>query len=343
MAASGGNADPGANLALRFDAFGGPEALQLVRQDPSSPLGPQEALVAVHAASINPSDVKNVAGRMRQTVPPRVPGRDFAGVVVAGPPAWLGRSVWGTGGDIGFTRDGSHAGLLRVPVAALAGKPTTLSYEQAGAIGVNYVTALLGLDYAAVQPGETVVVLGASGGVGGAACILAASRGARVIACQRGAPAPDAPARRATTSFIDLNAGLPAEAILAATGGRGADVVYDCVGTPPLFEAALGTLAMRGRMVVIAGVPGEKVGIELIPFYRRELHLIGVDSLKRSAADCAPLMERLRPGFESGAYPPPVIAHRFPLERGREAYAMVGAGTRGRVVLTMPAAPGTAA
>ena len=81
------------------------------------------ALLRVMAASINPSDVKNVAGAMRQTTLPRIPGRDFAGVVEAGPPGWIGTEGWGTGGDIGFTRDGTHAELIAVPVAGLRRKP----------------------------------------------------------------------------------------------------------------------------------------------------------------------------------------------------------------------------
>ena len=64
------------------------------------------AVVRMEAASINPSDVKNVSGRMPQTTLPRIPGRDYAGVVVEGPAEWLGAPVWGTGGDVGFTRDG---------------------------------------------------------------------------------------------------------------------------------------------------------------------------------------------------------------------------------------------
>ncbi|MBY0333456.1 MAG: zinc-binding alcohol dehydrogenase family protein, partial [Acetobacteraceae bacterium] len=171
--------DAGPPHALRFERFGGPDVLDRIPQDAPPRLGAGEALVAVRAASINPSDVKNVAGRMRQTVPPRTPGRDFAGVVLAGPPDWLGIEVWGTGGDLGFTRDGTHAALLRLPVAALARKPPRLSFAQAGAVGVNYITALLGLDAAGLRPGETLLVIGASGGVGGAACVLAAARGAR--------------------------------------------------------------------------------------------------------------------------------------------------------------------
>ena len=64
-------------------------------------------MVRVEAASINPSDVKNVAGRMSQTRLPRVRGRDYSGVVVEGPAEWIGATVWGTGGDTGFTRDGN--------------------------------------------------------------------------------------------------------------------------------------------------------------------------------------------------------------------------------------------
>ena len=320
--------------ALRFAAFGGPEALRVERVT-AAPPAEGEALVRVRAASVNPSDVKNVAGRMRQTVPPRTPGRDFAGIVVAGPADWVGTEVWGSGGDIGFTRDGSHGECLRLPVAALARKPANLTFEQAGAVGVNYVTALIGLDYAALAAGETALVIGASGGVGGAACGIAAGRGARVIAALRGTPSPDAPARRATEDFIDLAGEDLAARVAAMTGGRGVDVVYDCVGRPDLTEAALAALAFRGRLVAIAGTPGEAVRFELIPFYRRECRLIGLDSLKRTAAECAAFMEALRPGFESGAYPAPAIAEAHPLAEGARAYASVARGTRGRVVIVM--------
>ncbi len=324
---------PATAAALRFHRFGAPDVLAL--EDLAfPPPGPGEALVAVHAASINPSDAKNVAGRMRQTTPPRTPGRDFAGTVLAGPAEWLGAEVWGTGGDLGFTRDGSHAALLRLPVAALARKPANLSFAQAGAVGVNYVTAAIGLDYAALQPGETILVLGASGGVGGATCAIARQRGATVIAAQRGRPQPDQPAAQTAHRFIDLNLISPGEAVQALTGNRGVDVVFDCVGNIPLTSSAMGALAMRGRVVVIAGSPGEKLGLELIPFYRKEARLLGVDSLKRGAADCATLLEALRPGFENGAYPAPTIAHSFPLDQAREAYSLVNAGTRGRVILT---------
>ena len=320
--------------ALRFDAFGGPEVLRAIEAEVTPP-GDGEALVAVHAASINPSDVKNVLGRMKQTVPPRTPGRDFAGVVVAGPADWLGAEVWGTGGDIGFTRDGSHAAYLRLPVAALSRKPANLTFEQAGAVGVNYISAWIGLDYAQIKAGETLLVIGATGGVGGAACGIARGKSSRVIAACRGEAPADSPARHATSDFIDLNRPDFAAEIAAATQRRGIDVVFDCVGRPDLTEAALAALGFGGRAILISGTPGESMKVDMIPFYRRECRLLGVDSLKRKAAECAPMMDALRPGFESGTYPAPAIAERHALADGAAAYASVARGTRGRVVLTM--------
>ncbi len=129
-------------------------------------------------------------------------------------------------------------------------------------------------------------------------------------------------------------ADLPA-ALLAASGGKGFDVVYDTVGTPALFAAGVAALGFRGRYVAIAGTPGEKVSFELIPFYRKEARILGVDSLKRGVVACAEIMERLAPGFASGALPAPAIAAAYPLEQAPAAYRAVAEGTRGRVILTM--------
>lgn len=121
--------------AIGFEAFGDPSVLEVVEMAaPAS--GESTAVVRMVAASINPSDVENVAGAMKHTTLPRIPGRDFAGVVEAGPAKWIGAEVWGTGGDAGFTRDGTHAELIAVPVASLRRKPDTLSFDQAAAVGV---------------------------------------------------------------------------------------------------------------------------------------------------------------------------------------------------------------
>jgi NADPH:quinone reductase len=88
--------------AIRFEAFGDPSVLKVVEMAPPA-ADESTAVVRIMAASINPSDAKNVAGAMKQTTLPRIPGRDYAGVVEAGPAKWIGAEVWGTGGDAGFT------------------------------------------------------------------------------------------------------------------------------------------------------------------------------------------------------------------------------------------------
>src|ERR1700751_1802608 len=116
---------------IQFSQFGDTPQLQLVqRRDMNA--SESNAIVRVIAAALNPSDVKNVAGKMHQTTLPRVPGRDFSGVVVDGPAEWIGQEVWGTGGDVGFTRDGSHAEFIAVPRSSLVRKPESLTHEQAG-------------------------------------------------------------------------------------------------------------------------------------------------------------------------------------------------------------------
>ena len=104
--------------ALRFQKTGSLDDLRL--EDVSTPsLAAGEVLVRVRAAAINPSDVKNVQGKMHETTVPRIPGRDFAGVVVGGSDELSGQSVFGSGGNLGFGRDGSHAEYVAVPANAV--------------------------------------------------------------------------------------------------------------------------------------------------------------------------------------------------------------------------------
>jgi NADPH:quinone reductase len=167
--------------ALQFSEFGPVSNLRLVElPDPKADAA--TAVVKIAAASITPSDVKNVEGKMENTTLPRVPGRDYAGTVVAGPAEWMGAEVWGTGGEIGYSINGSHAELIAVPIASLRRKPRSLSLQQAAAIGLTYLAAWLGLvEYARLAPGETLLVIGASGGVGSAVAQIGKWRGARVI------------------------------------------------------------------------------------------------------------------------------------------------------------------
>lgn len=316
--------------AVRFEAFGDPSVLH-VAETPTPDVGEGMALVRILAASINPSDVKNVAGAMHQTTLPRTPGRDFAGVVEAAPAEWRGAEVWGTGGDVGFTRDGTHAELIAVPIASLRRKPESLSFDQAASVGVNYMAAWCGLEAASLKAGETVLLIGAGGGVGSAAAQIARRLGARVIGADRHPPRPDAPVLAIAETMIIGADDLPA-AVRAATGGAGADVVFDLVGGV-MFRSAVGCLALGGRLVEIAATGGREVSFDLADFYHNESRLFGVDTLKRDLTASAKVLEALTPGFLSGDYRAAPIAETFPLSEAPKAYAQVAAGAAGRVVL----------
>jgi NADPH:quinone reductase len=321
--------------AIRFKAFGDPSVLELAEvAEPST--DEATAVVRVMAASINPSDVKNVAGAMKQTTLPRIPGRDFAGLVEAGPAEWIGAAVWGTGGDTGFTREGTHAELIAVPVASLRRKPETLSFDQAGSVGVNYMAAWCGLEAAGLKAGETVLLIGAGGGVGGAAAQIARRLGARVIGVDRHVPHPDAPihaiAERLIVGAQDLGAeDLPAE-VRAATAGKGADVVFDLVGGV-MFRSAVNCLALRGRLVEIAVTGQREVSFDLADFYHNESRLFGVDTLKRDLIASAAVLEALTPGFIAGDYHAAPIAETCGLGAAQDAYRKVAGGAAGRIVL----------
>lgn len=316
---------------IEFKEFGNPSQLYLAER-PVPQANTDTAIVRIEAASVNPSDVKNVAGRMPQTTLPRVPGRDYSGVVVDGPKAWIGREVWGSGGDVGFTRDGTHAEYIEVPIASLVQKPERLSHAEAGSVGVTFVTAWCALEYARLTAGETVAIFGAAGGVGGAAVQIAKNLGARVIAIQRaGSHSNDLLARLADVQLDSGDPKLPS-ILRSFNSGRGADVVLNAAGGA-LFEIGLSLLAHRGRQVEITSPSERRVSMDLVDFYHNESKLLGVDTLKLDLTAAARILEKLRPGFESGAYIPSAIADILSLSQARVAYERVAKGERGRVVL----------
>jgi NADPH:quinone reductase len=317
--------------AVRFTRHGKPDVLA-VEDVPTPPPNLQQALVRVEAASINPSDVKNVQGLMAQTTLPRTPGRDFAGVVEAGPSSWIGAEVWGSGGDTGFTRDGSHAEYIVVPVASLRRKPKILSFDQAASVGVNFITACTGLVAAAeLRAGETVLIIAASGGVGNAAVQIAAHIGASVIGSDRKKPRPGSAIMRSGLSLVAGGADIP-KALREATNGRGADVVLDCVGGV-MLRPALDCLAPKGRLAEMSVTGAREVTFNLADFYHNESRLIGIDTLKLDLTASADVLDQLGPGFEAGDYSPAPVSLRFPLSGAVSAYQAVAAGEQGRVVL----------
>ncbi len=292
-----------------------------------------EAVVEVRAAGVNPSDVKAMLGAMPQAVWPRTPGRDFAGVVVEGPAAMIGREVWGSSGELGIRRDGSHATHLALPLDGLHDKPARLSFHEAGAVGVPFVTASQGFAEAGGILGtDVVLVLGANGKVGQAAVQIAARAGARVVAVARGeryggfASAP--------ITYVDAN-GVEdlAARVREVSDGHGADLVYNIPGSP-YFEAANRAMAKRGRQMFVSTLD-RAVPFDIFAFYRGRHRFVGVDSLALATAESGALLDGLRPGFEDGTLRPFAFAERaaYGLAEAGDAYRAVLGGEPGRIVI----------
>jgi NADPH:quinone reductase len=318
--------------ALQFAKFGLSNLRLTELPDPKPDSA--TAIVRVGAASLIASDLKDVEGKMEHTTLPRVPGRDYAGTVVQGPAEWIGVQVWGTGGEIGYLIDGSHAELIAVPAASLRRKPKALSIEQAAVIGVTYLAAWLGVvEYGHLAAGETLLVVGASGGVGVAAAQIGKWRGARVIGVDRHELQADSPAALAVDDFFVLGGEALDSAVARATGGRGAQVIFDAVGGP-MFEPALKALGHRGRQIEITSVGDRRVSFDLLDFCHNESQLFGVDTRKRDAIASAAALEALSPLFEDPSFKAPQIDRVIPLSDGCDAYQRLARGeVRGRLVL----------
>jgi len=290
--------------------------LSIERLDTPHP-GHGESLVQIHAAAVNPSDVKNVAGAFKAPLP-RTPGRDYAGTVVAGD--GIGREVWGSGPGFGVARDGSHAEFVVMSSAWLSDKPPHLSMEEAATVGVPFVVAWNGLvQEGALKAGEVILVTGALGAVGRAVTQIAHWKGARVV----GADIVERPC----DCDVYVNAktqDLIAE-VKAATGNHGVDLVYDTVGGP-MFDLCLRSLRVLGRQIAMASAGTRRVSFDLIDFYHGRQRLIGVDSLQFTGEEIAAIMDAIRPGFECGALKP-FEAKPWPLDKAIDAYTAVEKGS----------------
>ncbi len=322
--------------ALRFYKFGDPVEVLRIEEVPEPLPGPEEVLVKVYAASLNPSDVKNVQGKFGKTTLPRIPGRDFAGVITAGDKDMIGQEIWAAGGDIGFTRDGSHTEYIVIPKKAARPKPKSLSMSEAASVGINFITAYLGLvERAGLKDGETLLVTGATGGVGSSVVKIAKLKSVRVIGVDRKQMDPE----RAKQSGLDLALSSESDDIVNRTkeftGGKGVDVIFDCVGRP-LFEASLNSLGVGGRQVNITSVGDRRVCFDLLDFYHRQLTLFGVDTAKLDIVACGDILESLRPGFEDGRLTPPEIARTCSLDELIGGYEQVATGAaKGKIVFLL--------
>jgi NADPH:quinone reductase-like Zn-dependent oxidoreductase len=292
-----------------------------------------EVLIEIKAAAVNPSDVKAATGLMPYAVFPRTPGRDYAGVVIDGPPETIGREVFGSSGDLGIRRDGTHATHLAVEADAVVEKPNSISWEAAAGIGVPFVTAMEGFRRAGLpKKDETVLVMGVNGKVGQAAVQIASWRGARVIGVVR-KPEPYEGHANSEVEVIDASGVDVGTRLRELTDGKGADIVFNTVGDP-YFQPAHRSLALRGRQILIAAV-NPIVPFNILEFYRGQHTYVGVDTLALSSPATGAVLRELAPGFTSGHLKPFPIspAAIYPLEQARRAFVAVAGSSRDRVIL----------
>ncbi len=294
--------------------------------------GPGELLLEIRAAAVNPSDVKAAIGMMPYAVFPRTPGRDYAGVVIDGPGTLLGAEVFGSSGDLGIRRDGTHASHLVVSAEAVVRKPDTITLAEAAGIGVPFVTAIEGFHRAGLpKPGDVVLIMGLNGKVGQAAAQIATWKGARVIGVVR-KNEPYVGHASAPIDVIVSSQSKVSDAVRDLTGGRGADIVFNTVGDP-YYQDAHESTAKLGRQILISAV-NKIVQFNIFEFYRGRHTYVGIDTLALSCVETGAVLRSLQPGFATGHLRPfPIVETAiYPLSRAAEAYAMVLGSSRDRVI-----------
>ncbi|EJZ57545.1 NADPH:quinone reductase [Pseudomonas fluorescens R124] len=314
--------------ALQFDKTGDLSSLRFV--DVPTPVpGADEVLVEIKAAGLNPSDVKNVLGRFPYTTLPRIPGRDFAGVVVQGPQALIGQEVWGTGRDLGFFADGSHAQFVKLPATGVAAKPAHLSFAQAASLGVPYTTAWDALERSLVT-GETRLLVIGGGAVATAALALAKVRGAQILAAaRRPEQVKELQAQGYSTIQLDKPEDLGAQVNAVYSGG--ADVIFDTTGF--WLPASVAALAPFGRIAIIAAPIDGHVQLPALALYRKGGSVVGINSLLYSVQACAAMLEQFGRFFDEDRLPLPQGLVEVPLAEGLQRYAEVNQGGGDKIIL----------
>ena len=260
--------------AVLCKTLGGPEVL-VIEDIPDPVAGPGEVVVRVKAAALNFFDTLLIAGKyQRQPELPFSPCGEIAGVVEAVGPGVTG---WRPGERV-MAYVGYGGARERVVVAAsgLVAIPDGVSDEIASAIAITYGTALHGLgDRGALKAGETVAILGASGGAGLAAVEVAKAMGGRVIAVASTAEKLAVCRAHGADETLSTTATDLKEALRALSGGQGVDIVYDCVGGD-LAEQAFRALAWKGRYLVVGFASGDIPRLPLNLFLVKGAGALGV-------------------------------------------------------------------
>jgi NADPH2:quinone reductase len=317
--------------AIRVETFGGPEVLQLKRVELARP-GPGEVLVRVKAAGVNPYDTYMRAGQYgaRNPALPYTPGSDAAGTVELLGPDTNGLKV----GDRVYTSGtvtGAYAQYALCRRDQVHTLPASVNYPQGATLYVPYATAYRALvQLARVKPGETVLIHGASGGVGTAAIQWTRNLGMTVFGTAGSEDGLRLIRDEGVQRAFNHREPTYREEILEATNGRGVDVVLEMFANVNLGHD-LKLLAHRGRVVVI----GSRGDAQLTPrdLMSREASVFGIMLWATPAADAAEVYAAIEAGLRNQALRP-VVALELPLADAAEAHRLViESRATGKIVL----------
>jgi NADPH2:quinone reductase len=316
--------------------FGPPESL-VIEELASPAAGPGEVVVSVKAASLNFPDVLIIQNKYQFKPPlPFSPGSEMSGLIKE-----VGEGVRGfKPGDrvIAFTTYGAFAEEVKVEAARLVPIPEGMDFESAAAFLLTYGTSDHALrDRGALKSGETLLVLGAAGGVGLAAIEIGKAIGAQVIACASSADKLAVCRQHGADAGINYASEDLRERIRELTGGKGVDVVYDPVGGP-YTEPALRSVTWRGRLLVVGFAAGDIPKIPLNLPLLKGSSIVGVfwgDFTRREPKAFAESIGQLGKWFREGKLKPHV-SRTFPLEQAVDALKLMAARkVTGKVVLTV--------
>ncbi|PLW83934.1 NADPH:quinone oxidoreductase [Kineobactrum sediminis] len=314
-----------------------PDKLVFEPQWPDPEIGDNEVLIDVKAAGLNFPDVLIIQNKY-QTKPdlPFIPGGECSGVVAA-----VGKNVTRLQPGEKVISMGAH-GAFCSRIAAdqntVFPMPEGLSFEQAAGVAITYFTSYHALRQRAnIQPGETLLVLGAAGGVGTTAVELGKLFGARVIAAASTDEKLELCKQLGADEVINYSKVSLKDALKELTGGKGVDVVYDPVGGD-YSEPALRSMAWKGRFLVIGFASGPIPSIPLNLTLLKGCAIVGVFWGRFMAEEPEVNLQNIHELWSLFAQGKlnPVVTDLFPLEKYEEAYAcMMERRARGKVILTM--------
>ena len=323
--------------AIVCDAWGEPSSLQL-RDMPSPQPGSRQVLVRVHVAAVNFPDALIVAGKYQfRPEFPFSPGGELSGEIIA-----IGEEVKHLKvGDkvVGLASHGAYAQEAVIDATHIVPLPATISdadLEIAGSFVLTYGTSLHAIkDRAEAKAGETLLVLGAGGGVGLAAVEISKLMGLRVIAAASSQEKRDAAIAHGADEVIDYSNEDLRERVKALTGGKGVDIVYDPVGGD-FAEPALRSIGWRGRYLVVGFAAGDIPKIPINLLLLKGSALVGVfwgEFVRREPALNAENMGQLFSWLQAGKIHP-LVSARYPLSQAPQALdALLARQVIGKVVI----------